>query len=123
VIEGPSGIGKTTAIENALNELRIGQSVTKLSARRQEDVEYIKILPGTSDVGTVIVDDFHKLDLPTQEALANHLKILADNENRNSKIIILGINRAGDNLIRFAADLVNRIDIVTFETEPDEKIE
>jgi Holliday junction resolvasome RuvABC ATP-dependent DNA helicase subunit len=123
VIEGPSGIGKTTAIENALNELGIGQAVTKLSARRQDDVEYIRILPETRDVGTVIVDDFHKLDLLTQKALADYLKVLADGEDKKSKIIILGINRAGDNLIRFAADLVNRIDIVRFESEPDEKIE
>jgi hypothetical protein len=51
VIEGPSGIGKTTAVEKALNELGIGRDVMKLSARRQEDVEYIKILPETRDVG------------------------------------------------------------------------
>jgi hypothetical protein len=123
VIEGPSGIGKTTAVEKALNELGIGRDVMKLSARRQEDVEYIKILPETRDVGTVIVDDFHKLDPLTQKALADYLKVLADGEDRKSKIIILGINRAGDNLIHFAADLVNRIDILRFETEPDEKIE
>jgi hypothetical protein len=123
VIEGPSGIGKTTAIENALKELGIGQDVTKLSARRQEDVEYVKILPETRNVGTVLVDDFHKLDVAIQQALADYLKVLADSEDKESKIIILGINRAGDNLIRFAADLVNRIDIVRFETEPDGKIQ
>jgi len=123
VIEGPSGIGKTTAIENALNELGIGQASIKLSAWRKDDVEYIQILPETRNVGTVIVDDFHKLDLAIQEALADYLKVLADGEDKESKIIIVGINRAGDNLIRFAADLVNRIDILRFETEPDEKIE
>jgi hypothetical protein len=97
-------------------------AVTKLSARRAEDTEYIQILPETSDFGTVIVDDFHKLDVATQQVLADYLKVLADKEDRFSKIIILGINRAGDSLIRFAADLVNRIDIVRFEAEPDEKI-
>jgi hypothetical protein len=54
VVEGPSGIGKTSAIENALHDLNIGQSVAKLSARRQEDIEYIRMLPGTSNVGTGI---------------------------------------------------------------------
>jgi hypothetical protein len=48
--------------------------------------------------------------------LANHLKVLADNENRNSKIIILGINRAGDSLIRFAADL--RQDVKSSQSRP-----
>ena len=85
MIEGPSGIGKTTAIENALKELGIGQDVTKLSARRQEDVEYVKILPETRNVGTVLVDDFHKLDLATQQALADYLKVLADSEDKASK--------------------------------------
>jgi hypothetical protein len=122
VIEGPSGIGKTTAIENALKEVGLGDSVTKLSARRSSDVEYIQFLPEVDSVGTVIVDDFHKLNLETQEILADYLKVLADNEDEKSKIIILGINRAGDSLIGFAADLVNRIDIVGFETEPDESI-
>jgi hypothetical protein len=122
MIEGPSGIGKTTAIEKAIVEVGIGGSVAKLSARRKEDTEYIKILPETERLGTVIVDDFHKLDLATQHALADYLKVLADREDATSKIIILGINRAGDSLIRFAEDLVNRIDIVRFEAEPDEKI-
>lgn len=122
MIEGPSGIGKTTAIESALTAVGLGASVTKLSARRKEDVEYIRILPETSSVGTVIVDDFHKLELATQHALADYLKVLADKEDVTSKIVILGINRAGDTLIRFASDLVNRIDIIRFEAEPDEKI-
>ena len=43
-IEGPSGIGKTSAVETALKQLGvIGNSVTKLSARRLKDVEYISI--------------------------------------------------------------------------------
>ena len=59
----------------------------------------------------------------THRPPADYLKVLADTEDVGTKIIILGINRAGDNLISFAPDLVNRIDVVRFETEPDEKIE
>jgi hypothetical protein len=123
VVEGPSGIGKTTAVENALELLGISGGTTKLSARRPKDVEYIEALPEFSRAGTVVVDDFHRLEKVTQSALADYLKVLADAEDENTKIIVLGINRAGDNLISFAPDLVNRIDIVRFETEPDEKIE
>lgn len=122
VVEGPSGIGKTTAIENALEAVGISQNITKLSARRPADVEYIAILPETPKAGTVLVDDFHRLPINIQSALADYLKVLADTEDPDTKIIVLGINRAGDNLIRFAPDLVNRIDVVRFETEPDEKI-
>ncbi|MDE3057620.1 MAG: TIR domain-containing protein [Bacteroidota bacterium] len=122
VVEGPSGIGKSTAIEIAIEKIGISKSVTKLSARKSEDVEYIKMLPTTDHVGTVLVDDFHKLDDATKSSLADYLKLLADKEDKYTKIIILGINRAGDSLIQFSPDLVNRIDIVRFETEPDSKI-
>jgi len=123
VVEGPSGIGKTTAVENALKKVGISRQTTKLSARRKQDVEYIEILPETSKTGIVVVDDFHRLPSKKQSELADYLKVLADTEDKETKIIILGINRAGDSLIEFAPDLVNRIDIVRFETEPDEKIE
>jgi hypothetical protein len=123
VIEGPSGIGKTTAVENALKSIGYSDRTTKLSARRPEDVEYINILPETRAVGIVLVDDFHRLPKETQSRLADYIKVIADTEDVTSKLIILGINRAGDNLIEFAPDLVHRIDIIRFETEPDAKIE
>jgi hypothetical protein len=69
VVEGPSGIGKTTAVENALVELGLSGSVTKLSARLPEDIEYIAELPAMGKVGTVIVDDFHKLPETARQAL------------------------------------------------------
>lgn len=122
VVEGPSGIGKTTAVEKALATVGASEKVTKLSARRRADLEYIAILPETPEVGTVMVDDYHKLPVDTKSALADYLKVLADEEDDKTKIIILGINQAGDSLIEFAPDLVNRIDVIRFETEPDEKI-
>ena len=122
VVEGPSGIGKTTAVEKALAAAGVSEGVTKLSARLKADLEYIEILPETPDVGTVMVDDYHKLPVDTKAALADYLKILADTEDEKTKIIVLGINQAGDSLIEFAPDLVNRIDVIRFETEPDEKI-
>jgi len=122
VIEGPSGIGKTTAIDKALSEVGVTEATTKLSARRPADLEYIEILPETPAAGTVMVDDYHKLPVKTKAALADYLKLLADSEDEKTKIIVLGINQAGDSLIEFAPDLVNRIDVIRFETEPDEKV-
>src|SRR6266699_1498537 len=58
VIEGPSGIGKTTAVTRALGELGIANSVTKLSARRRDDLDVIKELSVMKSFGTVLVDDF-----------------------------------------------------------------
>lgn len=95
MVEGPSGIGKTTAVEKALAAIGVSENVTKLSARRQADLEYIEILPETPAVGTVMVDDYHKLQVPTKSALADYLKVLADAEDDKTKIIVLGINQAG----------------------------
>ena len=119
VIEGPSGIGKTSAVETALRRLGVSDAVTKLSARRPTDVEYIETLPSLGDVGLVIVDDFHKLPDATRAALADYMKTLADEESKGTKIVVVGINKAGENLISFAHDLVNRIDVIPFETNPN----
>jgi TIR domain len=121
VIEGPSGIGKTTAVETAIHKLKLGHQILKLSARKPDDVAYIEALPEFKDAGTII-DDFHKLNQTTRSMIADYLKILADEESRTTKLIILGINRAGENLIHFASDLVNRLDIIRFDSNPDRKV-
>ena len=97
-------------------------SATKFSARKKADVEYIDVLPTMGDVGLVIVDDFHRLPDETKQALADYLKTLADEEQTDVKIVVVGINRAGERLVGFAADLVNRIDVIRFENNPEHKV-
>jgi hypothetical protein len=122
VIEGPSGIGKTTAVETALAKLGISGSVTKLSSRRPADLEYIAEVPHLRMAGILIIDDFHKLSVDVRSSLADYMKTLADEDSRTMKVIVIGINKAGHNLIGFAHDLVNRIDVIPFESNPDEKV-
>lgn len=122
VIEGPSGIGKTCAVEKALAEIGISGTPMKLSARKIKDIEKIDEIIGNRNLGTVLIDDFHKLPPELKERIADELKTLADEEAEDTKIVIVGINRAGDTLIKFAPDLVNRIDIIRFEINPSEKI-
>lgn len=122
VIEGPSGIGKSTAVITTLEDLGIYDQVQLLSARVLSDVEYIQNLPELGDFGTVVIDDFHRLPVDDQNRIADLLKVLADTESRTRKLVIIGINQAGVNLISFAPDLANRIDRVRFESEPDSKI-
>lgn len=50
VVEGPSGIGKTTSINKAIEEVGLKNSVTSLSARKKEDIEMIQLLPEFSDM-------------------------------------------------------------------------
>lgn len=122
VVEGPSGIGKTTSINKAIEEVNLNTSVT-LSARKKEDIEMIKLLPEFTDMGIVVVDDFHVLPNEIKKALSDFMKTLADEDAITSKLILIGINKAGDSLVSFSPDLNNRIDTIKFEANPDEKIE
>jgi hypothetical protein len=122
VVEGPSGIGKTTSVTKALEELGLDKKCSKLSARKREDREMISLLPEIKRMGIVLIDDFHRLGDKTKLAIADHMKLLADEEDINNKVIVLGINKAGDTLINFAKDLTNRIDIIRFEANPEEKL-
>lgn len=123
VIEGPSGIGKSTAMARALDEVALSNRAVKLSARLPADLEYISALPEITGFGLVVVDDFHRLPEALRQALADLLKVLADTEDPNSKLIIVGINRAGESLVLHAPDLANRIDTIKFEVEPPKQIE
>jgi len=122
VIEGPSGIGKTTAVTKALSELPGGEQALRLTSRRASDRDVIAALPEMQDAGLVIVDDFHRLDEPVRASIADHLKLLADEEDLTTKIVILGINRAGESLINFARDLSGRLDVIRFEANPEHRI-
>lgn len=80
IIEGPSGIGKSTAVDSALRELNLGDHVTRVSARRRSDVENVWNLVNADEYGTVVVDDFHRLPDELRSALADAMKLLADEE-------------------------------------------
>jgi hypothetical protein len=119
VVEGPSGIGKTTAITKAIEEVAPSAHVLKLSARKRDDVDLIKQLPDMQPLGTVVIDDFHKLPDPEKRQIADLMKVLADEGRADSKVIAIGINRAGEALIDFADDLTNRLETIPFEENPD----
>jgi hypothetical protein len=123
VIEGPSGIGKTTAIMKAISSAGISDNVITLSARKKDDVELIKELPNQLPIGTVMIDDFHRLGDEHKGNIADLMKTLADEGDTESKLIVLGITNAGQSLILFGKDLANRIEVVPFEANPEHKIE
>ncbi len=123
VIEGPSGIGKTTAVVRVLQDLGVGDKSRRLTPRKREDLEVIRQLSTAAPFGTVIIDDFHKLDMPEQKRIADMLKVLADEESINSKLVIVGINRVGVSLVDLATDLNTRIDVLKFEANADDQVE
>lgn len=123
VLEGPSGIGKTTTVTRIIQELDLGGGVLQLSARKPADIEIIAELPKMTGIGTVIIDDFHRLSDAIKASLSDYMKILADEGSEESQLILIGINKAGDQLVRFGHDLGLRLDVFKLEANPTHKIE
>jgi hypothetical protein len=122
VVEGPSGIGKTTSITKILDELGVQTKALTLSGRRPADIEMINELPDLGDLGVVIVDDFHRLPDETKKRIADFMKVLADQGSDKSKLVLIGINKAGDHLVTFGHDLGLRLDVFKMEANPSGKI-
>lgn len=114
IIEGPSGIGKTSCIKRALDDIGLSGSSLFLSARKQSDAELISELPSMKSIGVVVVDDFHRLPEVEKAKLTDFVKLLADEEESESKVILIGINRAGQALVEYAPDLLHRVETIRF---------
>lgn len=122
VVEGPSGIGKTTAVINALEAVGITRKVIRLSGRKRDDIAFVSELPTMLPLGIVIIDDFHKLPSETKANIADLMKVVADEGETTTKIIVVGINKAGESLISFADDLTNRLEIIPFDINSEAKV-
>lgn len=123
VVEGPSGIGKTTAVLKVLKDLDDRQKCQILSARKPTDLPAIKKVSEGDFSGTILIDDFHRLESTVREGISNVMKYMADDPAETRKIVVIGINSIGDSLVHFSSDLNNRISTIRFETNPDEKVE
>lgn len=121
IIEGPSGIGKTSSVRRALEQTP-EISYQFLSARRPADVAAIEDLPNLRQVGLVIVDDFHRLDDGVKAKLSDLIKLLSDEEDESSKLVLVGINRAGQTLIDHGEDLLHRVENIRFGRTNIERI-
>jgi TIR domain/ATPase family associated with various cellular activities (AAA) len=135
VIEGPSGVGKTTAVEKAIESLaKVEKTIMRfrkhrvtqknrqwLSARNPDDRRRLQTLrKWHKDI--VIIDDFHRLDLGLRQDLVDYLKYLADTSSKSQKLVILGIPRTGQTLVDTSFDISTRIDVFRFGYVPDELI-
>jgi hypothetical protein len=108
---------------NAIAEAGLAGHVVSLSARKKGDVALISELPRQVPFGTVLVDDFHRLDDDVKREIADLMKTLADESAEHSMLIVLGITNAGKSLILFGRDLANRVEVIPFEANPDHRIE
>ncbi|MCU1585485.1 MAG: protein of uncharacterized function [Microbacteriaceae bacterium] len=124
VVEGPSKIGKTSAVTRGLESIsaELEGSALRLSARKVDDVELIRELPTMKNIGVVIIDDFHRLDESTRRSISDFMKILADEERVDSKVVVIGINQAGQSLLSLAPDLGGRIEVIKLGINPDDRV-
>ncbi|SHN47430.1 TIR domain-containing protein [Cryptosporangium aurantiacum] len=121
VLEGPSGIGKTTLLLRAIERLAPERRPIVLSGRRRADLDRIARLPD-GHTGTVAVDDVHRLPRPLRTDLADYLKLLADEES-DSKLILIGIPGTGESLVELGHDLATRIDVFRLPAVSDATID
>jgi hypothetical protein len=113
VIEGQSGTGKTTTIKKIIEEALPGINFAYLSARKARDIPQIYKVAEGSEKGKFIIDDFHRLDIDVQTRIANLIKVSAeeDDPENNPKIVIIGINKVGSELIHLVHDIAKRTGI------------
>lgn len=113
VVEGQSGTGKTTTVKRALAEIFPENTPKLLTPREPKDLPIIEAISLESGDETYVVDDFHRLDTDYKERLANLAKVIAERDNRDGlpKLIIIGINNVGSDLIQLVPDIAKRMGI------------
>ncbi|HEU5377748.1 MAG TPA: TIR domain-containing protein [Ktedonobacteraceae bacterium] len=127
IIEGPSGVGKTSSVEKIVSDLAQDNQYSNLlitrilSARTPAHRESLKTIREWHQ-GTVIIDDFHILDVEARHAMVDYLKELADTTSTTKKLAIIGIPRTGQALVDISFDLATRIDVFTFGKVNDNSI-
>lgn len=125
ILEGPSKVGKSTAIRKAMTALGVaerdqrwehGQALPPLAEfqRRLDDLRH-----ATRNTW-LFIDDFHYVEEEAyRRALAVCMKLLADQSTRFGKITLIGINPLGTSLVQVMPDLAGRFRIQRLDVEKD----
>lgn len=113
IIEGQSGTGKTTVAKKILEQAFQNQGFEYLTARKPGDLHRVIELSQGKALGRFVVDDFHRLDSSVQEDVANIIKLSAEDPNPElyPKVVLIGINRVGSELIFLVHDIAKRCGI------------
>lgn len=124
ILEGPSGVGKTTLLQHAIEQdaQRLSQPRT-FTARNPADVAGIEdLVSGGDHQGIAAIDDFHRLPADLQAKVVDYLKLLADRGDRARKMIIVGIPRTAQSLVRISFDMANRIRVFRLRWAADRQV-
>lgn len=129
IVEGPSKVGKSTAVRRALRELRQDDSMCqwldgKLMPTKEELEARLRSMAAGQGPTHLIIDDFHRItDIPLRQLVADYMKVLADQSKPRSKITLIGINPLGTSLTDLLPDLEGRYWLIQMDRpQPDTKI-
>lgn len=125
IIEGQSGTGKTTCVKKILEQLESSKQIDYLTAREAVDVDSIRRVASQRPTGIFVVDDFHRLDKELQEELANLAKLSAEQASGVAtlpKLVLIGINQVGSDLIQLVPNIAKRTGIHRIKSGTEDEI-
>jgi ABC-type cobalamin/Fe3+-siderophores transport system ATPase subunit len=113
VIEGQSGTGKTTTVRRIIEENLPDSGFEYLSARQARHMRKILDISDGKENGKYVIDDFHRLDNDVQAKIANIIKVASEDYEAGThpKVVIIGINKVGSELIHLVHDIAKRCGI------------
>ena len=112
ILEGQSGTGKTSCVRHILAEMDPAKKPEYLTARDPFHVRTIERVVTAHSPGSYVIDDFHRLSIDLQEKIADVAKLSADLQRSDlPKLIIIGINQVGTQLIQLVPDIAKRTGI------------
>jgi hypothetical protein len=114
IIEGQSGTGKTTCVKKILERLGEEASTEYLTARDAVHVSSITCLADVPIAGTFVIDDFHRLPQELQKKIGDIAKVAAECGSSRTdlpKLVLIGINQIGSDLIQLVPDIAKRTGI------------
>lgn len=125
IVEGPSKVGKSTALCKAMDALGIGArdqlwwQGQRLPPLRDFSRRLDKLLEATRNTW-LFIDDFHHVeDERYRRELASAMKVLADQPIRHAKVTLIGINPLGNSLVQVLPDLAGRFRVIRLDIEKD----
>ncbi|MHA7816424.1 MAG: TIR domain-containing protein [Pseudohaliea sp.] len=113
IIEGQSGTGKTTVAKKVIEQAFPQGDFGYLSARSTGDIEKVLEISQGTLLGRWIIDDFHRLDSDVQARIADLVKLAAEDfdPSAHPKLVLIGINKVGSELINLVHDIAKRCGI------------
>jgi 3',5'-cyclic AMP phosphodiesterase CpdA len=128
IVEGPSRVGKSTAVKKAMEALRIPEaSQLWWDGRTPPSLDVLKeklqALQEAKENAWLFIDDFHYItEEPYFRAIAFGIKGLADQGPRShGKVILIGINPLAGSLVHAMPDLAGRYRIHRLDVDRDWK--